>query len=114
MANIQWYVISGCISLPGFFPIASAPCAILWPTERSVELLKDRYERALSNRCSQMPRLPCPSRRRAAAGPHDDRIPPFVQLPDPLCDRPVHPPPRIDAIVSLFKHEQLPLGDYYF
>jgi len=23
-------------------------------------------------------------------------------------------PPLIDAIVSLFKHEQLPLGDYYF
>jgi hypothetical protein len=39
---------------------------------------------------------------------------PLSLVPDPLCDRPVHPPPRIDAVVSLFKHEQLPLGDYYF
>ncbi|OCJ49778.1 hypothetical protein A6U94_13395 [Agrobacterium tumefaciens] len=42
IANIQWYFILGCISLPGFFPIAGAPGAIPWPTERSVEVTKDR------------------------------------------------------------------------
>jgi len=36
-------------------------------------------------------------------------------LPDQSSDRFANIAlPRIDAFVSLFKHEQLPLGDYYF
>lgn len=90
-----------------FFPIAGTAGAIPWPTERSIEVLKDRSRRHSVQPLQQDARLPCPSRRRAAAGPHDDRIPPFVQLPDPLCDRLAHIASLIEAFASPIQTQEI-------